>query len=245
MMKENEKYSIFTISTVLSDGLFLLRNREARKVGTGNMFRLENITFKGILNIDHLEIPARKITCLTGESGAGKTSLLRLLNRMNEPDTGSIFYQEQLLGTFNPIELRRQVTMLSQTALTLPGTIEENLQFGLELTEREKESKDELLNVLETVLLKKPLSADVEKLSGGEKQRLALARLLLLKPDVYLLDEPTSALDEESELDVMNRFLTKVKQEMGTVVMITHSRQLVDEYAEERIVLKKSKEGDY
>ncbi|MGM9955574.1 MAG: ATP-binding cassette domain-containing protein [Peribacillus sp.] len=209
------------------------------------MFRLENITFKGILNIDHLEIPARKITCLTGESGAGKTSLLRLLNRMNEPDTGAIFYQEQLLGTFNPIELRRQVTMLSQTALTLPGTIEENLQFGLELTEREKESKDELLNVLETVLLKKPLSADVEKLSGGEKQRLALARLLLLKPDVYLLDEPTSALDEESELDVMNRFLTKVKQEMGTVVMITHSRQLVDEYAEERIVLKKSKEGDY
>ncbi|MGE7120337.1 hypothetical protein ACQKIC_09000 [Peribacillus sp. NPDC046944] len=74
---------------------------------------------------------------------------------------------------------------------------------------------------------------------------MALARLLLLKPDVYLLDEPTSALDEESELDVMNRFLTKVKQEMGTVVMITHSRQLVDEYAEERIVLKKSKEGDY
>ena len=164
---------------------------------------------------------------------------------MNEPDTGSIFYQEQLLETFNPIELRRQVTMLSQTALTIPGTIEDNLQLGLVLTEREKGSKDELHHALETVLLKKPLSADVEKLSGGEKQRLALARLLLLKPDVYLLDEPTSALDAQSELDVMNRFLTKVKLEMGTVVMITHSNQLADEYAERKIVLKKLKEGDY
>ena len=164
---------------------------------------------------------------------------------MNEPDTGSIFYQEQLLETFNPIELRRQVTMLSQTALTIPGTIEENLQLGLVLTEREKASKEELRHALETVLLKKPLSADVEKLSGGEKQRLALAMLLLLKPDVYLLDEPTSALDEQSELDVMNRFLTKVKLEMGTVVMITHSNQLADEYAERKIVLKKLKEGDY
>ena len=209
------------------------------------MFRLENVTFKGILTIDHLEIPARTITCLTGESGAGKTSLLRLLNRMNEPDMGSIFYQGQLLETLNPIELRRKVTMLSQTALTLPGTIEENLQMGLALTDRGASTRAELMKVLETVLLKKSLSADAEKLSGGEKQRLALARLLLLKADVYLLDEPTSALDEEAELEVMSRFLAEVKQERGTVIMITHSKQLADACAERRIVLKKSKEDDY
>lgn len=209
------------------------------------MFRLEKVKFRDILNIDHLEIPAKTITCLTGESGSGKTSLLRLLNRMNEPDTGLIYYQEQLLETLNPIELRRKVTMLSQTALTFPGTIEENLQMGLALTEREIVSKAELLNVLETVLLKKSLSADAEKLSGGEKQRLALARLLLLKAEVYLLDEPTSALDEETELDVMIRFLAEVKREKATVIMITHSKQLVEACAEEKIILKKMKEGDY
>ncbi|MFJ7747290.1 ATP-binding cassette domain-containing protein [Peribacillus sp. NPDC097295] len=209
------------------------------------MFKLENVTSKGILTIDHLEIPAGTITCLTGESGAGKTSLLRLLNRMNEPDTGEIFYQGQLLETLNPVALRRKVTMLSQTALTLPGTIEENLQMGLALTDREPRSKDELMKVLETTLLKKPLSADAEKLSGGEKQRLALARLLLLKADVYLLDEPTSALDEETELEVMSRFIAEVKQERGTVIMITHSKRLADTCAERRIVLKKSTEDDY
>ncbi|WP_412102244.1 ATP-binding cassette domain-containing protein [Peribacillus frigoritolerans] len=209
------------------------------------MFRLENIKYKGILNFDDLEIPACMVTCLTGESGSGKTSLLRLLNRMDDPDSGSIYYQDQLLDEFNPIELRRKVTMLSQAPFTLPGTIEENLQIGLELTEREKKDKEELVKALETVQLQKSLDEGAEYLSGGEKQRLALARLLLLNPEVYLLDEPTSALDEEAELTVMGRFLEAVKREKGTVIMITHSKQLADMCAEHRIVLKKAKESDY
>ncbi|MDM5283348.1 ATP-binding cassette domain-containing protein [Peribacillus frigoritolerans] len=209
------------------------------------IFRLENIKYKGILNIDDLQIPAYMVTCLTGESGAGKTSLLRLLNRMDDPDSGSIYYQDQLLDEFNPIELRRKVTMLSQAPFTLPGTIEENLQIGLELTEREKKDKEELDKALETVQLQKSLDESAENLSGGEKQRLALARLLLLNPEVYLLDEPTSALDEEAELTVMGRFLEEVKREKGTVIMITHSKQLADMCAEQRIVLKKAKESDY
>ncbi|WP_144550136.1 ATP-binding cassette domain-containing protein [Peribacillus simplex] len=209
------------------------------------IFRLENIRYKGILKIDDLRISACMVTCLTGESGAGKTSLLRLLNRMDDPDSGSIYYQDRLLDEFNPIELRRKVTMLSQAPFTLPGTIEENLQIGLELTEREKKDKSELVKALETVQLQKSLDEGAENLSGGEKQRLALARLLLLKPEVYLLDEPTSALDEEAELTVMSRFLEEVKREKGTVIMITHSKQLAEICAEKRIVLKKAKEGDY
>ncbi|MET3317031.1 UNVERIFIED_ORG: putative ABC transport system ATP-binding protein [Peribacillus simplex] len=182
---------------------------------------------------------------MTGESGAGKTSLLRLLNRMNVPDSGSVFYQDQLLDNLNPIEHRRKVTMLSQTPFTIPGTIEENLQLGLELTDREKKSRAEFVKALDTVLLQKSLSDDAEILSGGEKQRLALARLLLLKPEVYLLDEPTAALDEETELKVMSRFLAEVKRGKGTVIMITHSKQLADTCAEKMIILKKTKDGDY
>ncbi|MFJ7752137.1 ABC transporter ATP-binding protein [Peribacillus muralis] len=209
------------------------------------MFRLENIRYKGILHIDDLEISAGMVTCLTGESGAGKTSLLRLLNRMDEPDSGSIFYQEQLLDSLNPIELRRKVSMLSQTSFTLPGTIEENLQAGLEMTEREMKEEAELLKALETVQLQKSLPDNAENLSGGEKQRLALARLLLLKPEVYLLDEPTAALDEETELKVMSRFLEQVKGDKGTVIMITHSKQLAEICAQKTIILKKAKVGEY
>ncbi|MFD4815449.1 ATP-binding cassette domain-containing protein [Peribacillus butanolivorans] len=185
-----------------------------------------------------MKISANRVTCLTGESGAGKTSLLRLLNRMNEPDSGSVFYQDQLLDNLNLIEHRRKVTMLSQTPFTIPGTIEENLQLGLGLTDREKKSKAEFVKALDTVLLQKSLSDDAEILSGGEKQRLALARLLLLKPEVYLLDE-------ETELKVMSRFLAEVKRGKGTVIMITHSKQLADTCAEKMIILKKTKEGDY
>ncbi|PJN86962.1 ABC transporter ATP-binding protein [Bacillus sp. mrc49] len=208
-------------------------------------FRLEKIRYKGILHIDHLKISAGMVTCLTGESGAGKTSLLRLLNRMDDPDGGSIFYQEQPLDRFNPIELRRKVTMLSQTSFTLPGTIGENLQAGLEMTEREKKDEAVLLKALETVQLHKSLSAGAGNLSGGEKQRLSLARVLLLKPEVYLLDEPTAALDEETELKVMSRFLEEVKRDKGTVIMITHSKQLAEICAQDTITLKKAKEGEY
>ena len=102
-----------------------------------------------------------------------------------------------------------------------------------------------MVKALETVQLQKSLDEGAENLSGGEKQRLALARLLLLNPEVYLLDEPTSALDEEAELTVMSRFLEEVKREKGTVIMITHSKQLADICAEKRIVLKKAKESDY
>ncbi|WP_223305342.1 ATP-binding cassette domain-containing protein [Peribacillus butanolivorans] len=120
-----------------------------------------------------MKISANRVTCLTGESGAAQTSLLRLLNRMNEPDSGSVFYQDQLLDNLNPIEHRRKVTLLSQTPFTIPGTIEENLQLGLELTDK---SNAEFVKALDTVLLQKSLSDDAEILSGGEKQRLALAR---------------------------------------------------------------------
>ncbi|MCK1992678.1 ATP-binding cassette domain-containing protein [Peribacillus muralis] len=209
------------------------------------MFRLENIKYKGILHIDDLKIAAGMVICLTGESGAGKTSLLPLLNRMDEPDSGSIFYQEQLLDSLNPIELRRKVTMLSQTSFTLPGTIEENLQVGLEMTEREKKNEAELLKALETVQLQKSLSENAENFSGGEKQRLALARLLLLKPEVYLLDEPTAALDEETGLKVMSSFLEEVRRDKGTVIMITHYKQLAEICAQKTIILKKAKEGEY
>ena len=203
------------------------------------MFRLKKVRYKDILSIDRMEIPSGVITCVVGESGAGKTSFLRLLNRMNEPDEGTIYYLGKPLETVHVIEHRRKVTMLSQTPLIVPGTVEENLQLGLQLTDRENGAAKELLNALETVLLDKKLSDNAETLSGGEKQRLGLARLLLMKPEVHLLDEPTAALDEETEIRVMERYFEAVKQEGGSAIIITHSKRLAEQCGEHIIHLKK------
>ena len=186
------------------------------------MFRLKKVRYKDILSIDRMEIPSGVITCVVGESGAG-----------------TIYYLGKPLETVHVIEHRRKVTMLSQTPLIVPGTVEENLQLGLQLTDRENGAAKELLNALETVLLDKKLSDNAETLSGGEKQRLGLARLLLMKPEVHLLDEPTAALDEETEIRVMERYFEAVKQEGGSAIIITHSKRLAEQCGEHIIHLKK------
>lgn len=204
------------------------------------MFLLEKVVYSDIVNIQQMKINEGLITTLVGASGSGKTTLLRLLNRMTTPTSGRITYKGRNLEELDPVEHRRKVSMLSQTPLIFDGTVEDNLQIGLQLTEKKPVSSNQLMAVMETVLLEKTLKTDVQKLSGGEKQRLALARILLLEPEVYLLDEPTSALDEESELLVMDRFFQAVQKTEGSVIMISHSKILADVYSEQQIIIQKS-----
>lgn len=204
------------------------------------VFLLEKVVYLDIVNIQQMKINEGLITTLVGASGSGKTTLLRLLNRMTTPTSGRITYKGRNLEELDPVEHRRKVSMLSQTPLIFDGTVEDNLQIGLQLTEKKPVSSNQLMAVMETVLLEKTLKTDVQKLSGGEKQRLALARILLLEPEVYLLDEPTSALDEESELLVMDRFFQAVQKTEGSVIMISHSKILADVYSEQQIIIQKS-----
>lgn len=204
------------------------------------MFLLEKVVYSDIVNIQHMKIKDGVITTLIGASGSGKTTLLRLLNRMTNPTSGRITYKGRNLEEIDPVQHRRNVSMLSQTPLIFEGTVEDNLQIGLQLTEKKPASSNQLKAVMETLLLEKTLKTDAQNLSGGEKQRLALARILLLEPEVYLLDEPTSALDEEAELLVMDRFFQAVKKTEGSAIMISHSKVLADVYSEHQIIMQKS-----
>jgi putative ABC transport system ATP-binding protein len=203
------------------------------------LFQLEKVIFKNIINIDRMEISPHKTTCLIGESGAGKSTLLKLLNKMNIPDEGEVYYNETPLQEIDPVKLRREVVMISQTPLLFGDTVEENLQKGLMFSEKPLASREELMRTLEIVKLDKPLDGLAERLSGGERQRLSLGRVLLMKPPVYLLDEPTSALDEETEIEVMKSFIDCVKGHDGTIIMVTHSMNVAEQYGEETITLSK------
>jgi phosphate transport system ATP-binding protein len=183
-----------------------------------------------------LEIPARAITVLFGPAGGGKSSLLRVLNRLNDlADVIRIEGEVQLddLDVLSPqtdvIKLRRRVGMVFARPVVLPFSIQENLTYGLEIAG--EKDRYALESAVETSLKKAALWDEVNQrlddpatsLSGGQQQRLCLARVLALEPEVILLDEPTSGLDPISTAKV-EESLKKLKEDY-TVVLVPHSVQ--------------------
>lgn len=203
------------------------------------MFQLQDVKFKHILHIPQLKIRNGKITCILGESGSGKSTLLKLLNDLHSPDCGTILYQGKPLSSYDPITLRREIVMLGQTPPMFEGNVKDNLLIGLRFSGQEEKDDEVLSHALANVQLNKKLDDKIEVLSGGEKQRLALARIALMKPSVYLLDEPTSALDEQTAHTVMSQFLENAKKEHKTVIMITHLRSLAQDEADDIIEIDK------
>lgn len=202
------------------------------------MFELQNIRFLNVLHVPTLTIHEGDITCIVGESGAGKSTLAKLLNKMNSPTEGTITYKGRDLKEMDAVTLRRDVVMLSQTPLIVEGTIRDNLQLGLHYAEKREATEEEMMRVLQEMRLTQSLEDDVATLSGGEKQRIALARVALMNPSVLILDEPTSALDDHTEEDVMRQFLRNAKQAGQTIIIITHSKALAEEVSDRIITVK-------
>ena len=205
------------------------------------MFEFNKVKYKSILSIEELFIPAGKTTCIIGESGCGKTTLLKLLNRMISVDCGTIKYRGTDIHEMNPIELRRKVVMLSQTPVIFDGNIKDNLQIGLKFAEKPLAAEEELVEAMKRLNLNKELTENAEKLSGGEKQRLALARLMLMQPEVLLLDEPSSALDDSTEHMIINQLIQFAKEHHVTVIIVTHSKDVARDFGENIIEICEGK----
>ncbi|SHE86183.1 ABC transporter ATP-binding protein [Alkalibacter saccharofermentans] len=202
------------------------------------MYDLKNIKFKNILDIKEINIPRGKITCIVGESGSGKTTLLRMLNNLTSPDSGDIFYNGESIFDIDPVSLRRKAVMLPQTPAIFSGTVRDNLLIGLKLSQKPEVSDEELIKAMDMVKLSKDLDSDSDFLSGGEKQRLAIARVMLMDPEVLLLDEPSSALDEDTEQFVISSLVEYARDKKKTMVMVTHSKKIAREFADEIIEIK-------
>lgn len=192
------------------------------------MFHIQHIAVGGILSITDLVIPSRKTTCIVGPSGCGKTTFLRLLNNLSSPDHGMISFNGEYVHEIDPMALRRQVVMLQQNPFIFEGTVRENLTIGLEFADKDPLPDHELIQILKKVQLQINLDEDATHLSGGEKQRLALARILLMKPKVLLLDEPTSSLDEATAENVMKQIIDYCKEIACTIIMISHSNLIIE-----------------
>jgi len=205
------------------------------------MFTLSGIKYRDVLDIKKLVIKKGTITCIIGKSGSGKTTLLRLLNNMISANEGTLKYNGQNICEYEPLSLRREILMLPQNPVIFPETIRDNFIKTLEYTEKEFLNDRTYENLLTKVNLNKNLDTSTENLSGGEKQRLALARILLLKPKILLLDEPSSALDTTTEEFIIKMLVDYIKEKNRTLVMVTHSQAVADKYGEIIITLKDGK----
>lgn len=177
---------------------------------------------------------------VVGPSGVGKSSFLRLLNRLDEPTGGTVRIEGIDYRQIPPRELRRRVGMVTQTAYLFPGTIADNLRFGplQQGIELPGETIDALLI---QVGLTGRAGEDVAHLSGGEAQRVSVARALATTPEVLLLDEPTSALDAEAKSEVEQLVLTVVRQNGLTSVMVSHDLAQAVRVADRVMVMSKGR----
>lgn len=202
------------------------------------MFRFSQVKYHSILDIPELEINAGRITTLVGESGSGKTTLLRLLNKLISPTGGSISYQQQDLKKIDSVAHRRNVVMLPQSSIAFPGNVRDNLLYAFKVQGKDTPPDDVMQNLLEKLRLDKKLEDSAQKLSGGELQRLALGRVMLLDAPVYLLDEPSSSLDEKTEHFIFEQICQFVEAKEKTLIMVTHSRQVADDFSDDIIEIE-------
>ncbi len=214
-------------------GRFVATSFELRGVGQARAGRT-------VLQDVDVTIPRHLITVLVGPSGGGKTSLLRLLNRLDDPVRGDILFDGSPIVDYAVTELRRRVALVFQTPVMFAGTVSDNLAVAAELAGVQDSQFDQqasqvmLLAELEPSLLERP----GDELSVGQKQRVNLARALMTSPEVLLLDEPTSALDPETSRALMKTIGSLSEVRRLTIVVATHRVSEATDYAHHALVLR-------
>jgi putative ABC transport system ATP-binding protein len=182
-----------------------------------------------------------EITGIVGPSGGGKSTLIRLVNRLEEPSGGRILVAGEDIALIDPLALRRRVAMVLQKPFMFEGTVLANLQrpFLYRNSPLPEAGSKEVAGALELARLSPELlERDARSLSGGEQQRVNLARALICRPQVLLLDEPTSALDRPTTGLLAATIHDICRSEQLVIILVTHDLRLVERVADHLIYLE-------
>jgi putative ABC transport system ATP-binding protein len=202
------------------------------------LFRFEDVVVEvgGARILDGVQatVPDGGVTCLVGRSGSGKSTMLRLCNRLEVATSGVVRFRDDDVLALEPLAHRRRVGMVFQRPTPFPGTVRDNLLVACP-------EADEALfvEVLERAALPAAfLDRVADDLSGGEQQRMCFARTLVTQPEVLLMDEPTSALDDDATRVLEDLARALACSDLAVPVLwVTHDRAQVDRIAEHRIVV--------
>lgn len=201
----------------------VLKMTDVSKVYPGGSVALQKV---------NIHIEPGEFVFVVGPSGAGKSTFIKMLFREVLPTTGSIFVNGVDILSLTPKEIpymRRQLGIIFQDYRLLPDrTVYENVAFAMEVIETPRRKiKRKVLNVLDLVGLRHRADAYPNELSGGEQQRIAIARAIVNDPIMVIADEPTGNLDPETSWDIMEIF-KEINAEGTTIVMATHDKEIVD-----------------
>lgn len=200
--------------------------------GIQKIYKTGNEDFYALKGVD-IDIPEKSLTILKGRSGSGKTTLLNILSALDEPSSGEVYFDGRAFSTLSIKEKelirRNEIGFVFQSVALIPiMNAYENVEFALRLVD-DKENKDERIkNVLSLVNMGERLKHMPAQMSGGEQQRIAIARAIVKRPKVVFADEPTGALDTENGLKVMKLFRELIEKEGITIVMTTHDPNLME-----------------
>ena len=214
----------------------MIEFKNVSKIYNENSFALKEINF---------QIVKGEFVSIVGQSGAGKSTLLKMIFAEEKPTEGSILIKGRNISKIKsdkmPI-LRRHIGVVFQDFKLLNRkTVFENVAFAMEVSGKtDKEIKDDVPQVLEIVGLTNKTNSYVNELSGGEKQRVSIARALVHRPDIIIADEPTGNLDLVNTWDIV-QLLMKINQYGTTVVLATHNREIVNLISRRVITIEKGR----
>lgn len=201
------------------------------------IFSTENVRFMDIIHFPDIQIQPFTPTFVVGKNGSGKSTLFKMFNRTLSPAEGRILYRGGDITAVPPLDIRRQVLLVSQQVFLFDDTIRGNFEKYYTLTGKKKPSDEAIEKYLSLTNANFGLENTTRTLSGGERQRVYLAIYVSFMPDVLLLDEPTAALDKESAVDVMAQILDFCETNKITCVTISHDANIVSLFARQIVRL--------
>ena len=220
-------------------------NAHVRFSQLGKVYQGQQGPVAALQGID-LDIQRGEVFGIIGRSGAGKSSLIRTINRLEQPSTGRVLIDQIDIAAFNEdklVELRRRIGMIFQHFnLMSAKTVWKNVELPLKVAGIPKEQRQrKVAALLELVGLQDKHNAYPAQLSGGQKQRVGIARALVHDPEILLCDEATSALDPETTQSILG-LLREINQRLGlTIILITHEMAVIREICDRVVVLEKGR----